>query len=131
MADRLAHAECMIALLVVVAACSKVASGNDSTHVAQTGIADSVATTISLPVAVEPARDGDLVLSILTSGQVRSERESKIKSEVGGTIRTVTVRPGQFVRRGQPLVFLDSAPFGLALRQKQIDVDRAQLQFLD
>jgi RND family efflux transporter MFP subunit len=84
-----------------------------------------------LPVTVEPARDGDLVLSIITSGQVRSERESQLRSEVAGTVQRVAVRPGQHVRKGQPLVFLDSIPFVLALRQKQIEVDNANLAFLD
>lgn len=123
----------IVASAVGMAACNKVASGNDSAHVAQSRGVDSLqsATTISLPVTVEPARDGDLVLSIITSGQVRSERESKLKSEVGGTVQRVVVQPGRAVRRGDPLVFLDSTPFALALRQKQIEVDRASLQFLD
>jgi multidrug efflux pump subunit AcrA (membrane-fusion protein) len=122
--------------LLLAVGCNKTPSGNDSTRIAQAGgSTDSAAGTtppaIALPVTVEPARDGDLVLSIITSGQVRSERESNLKSEVGGTIQRVVVRPGQSVRRGQPLAFLDSIPFALALRQKQIDVDNAQLTFMD
>jgi multidrug efflux pump subunit AcrA (membrane-fusion protein) len=117
-------------------ACNKQAAGADSTKVAQSGASpDSAPTTsappIALPVTVEPARDGDLVLSIITSGQVRSERESHLKAEVPGTVQRVLVRPGQQVRRGQALVALDSLPFSLALRQKQIDVDYKRLQFLD
>jgi RND family efflux transporter MFP subunit len=120
-------------LTLVLASCDKVGSGSDSTHVAQSGGVDSLqgGPAVTLPVTVEPARDGDLVLSIITSGQVRSEHESKLTSEIGGTVQRVAVRPGQSVRRGQPLVFLDSTPFALALRQKQIDVDRARLQFMD
>ena len=124
--------------MAIAGACNKVASGSDSTKVAQQSggsPADSAPATnappIALPVTVEPARDGDLVLSIITSGQVRSERESKLKSEVAGTVQRVVVRPGQSVRKGQPLVFLDSQPFALAMRQKQIDVDFKRLQFLD
>src|SRR6266699_3754606 len=86
------------ALAIAVAACNKQAAGADSTKVAQSGASpDSAPTTsappIALPVTVEPARDGDLVLSIITSGQVRSERESQLKFEVGGTIQHVAVRP--------------------------------------
>lgn len=116
-----------------LAACKKGGSASDSSNVSQSGIiADSTpGAPIALPVTVEEARDGDLVLSIITSGQVRSERESKLKSEVAGTVQRVLVRPGQPVRRGQPLVMLDSQPFILALRQKQIDVDLKRLQFLD
>lgn len=125
-----------ILLVALVTGCNKSSSGTDSTKVSQTGAttdsaAGATGPAIALPVTVEPARDADLVLSIITSGQVRSVRESKLKSEVAGTIQRVAVRPGQSVRRGQPLVFLDSLPFSLALRQKQIDVDRTHLQFLD
>ena len=122
-----------VALLLTAAACNGVAPGSDSIAVTQSGGSDSLqaAPAIALPVTVEPARDGDLVLSIIAGGQVRSERESKLNSEVGGTVQRVSVRPGQAVRMGQPLAFLDSTPFALALRQKQIDVDRARLHFLD
>jgi RND family efflux transporter MFP subunit len=121
------------AVLAAVAACNKGGAASDSSNVSQSGIvADSTPSSpIALPVTVEPARDGDLVLSIITSGQVRSERESKLKSELGGTVRRVLVRPGQPVRAGQPLVLLDSMPFSIALRQKQNEVDRARLEFLD
>ena len=133
----------VLALAASVTACDKIktALGNDSTKasVAQSGksttpAVDSTpsnAPPIALPVNVEPARDGDLVLSIITSGQVRSERQSNLRTEVAGTVSRVAVRPGQTVRKGQPLVYLDSTPFVLTLRQKQIDADSRQLQFLD
>jgi RND family efflux transporter MFP subunit len=122
---------CLVVASLV--ACKKGGSGSDSSNVSQSGIiADSApGSPIALPVTVEPARDADLVLSIITSGQVRSERESKLKSEIAGTVQRVLVRPGQAVRRGQALVMLDSQPASLALRQKQIDVDLKRLQFLD
>ncbi|HET9425888.1 MAG TPA: efflux RND transporter periplasmic adaptor subunit [Gemmatimonadaceae bacterium] len=134
--SRAVVAGCALAAAVAAAGCGRNASGSDSTDVSQSGASgDSAATTnappIALPVTVEPARDGDLVLSIITSGQVRSERESRLKSDVAGTVQRVVVRPGQSVRRGQPLVILDSLPFSLALRQKQIDVDKSRLAFLD
>jgi multidrug efflux pump subunit AcrA (membrane-fusion protein) len=136
----------LLTILAVGAAatgCDKIktALGKDSTKADSTKVAQTGATTdsaqqpsappIALPVNVEPARDGDLVLSIITSGQVRSERESKLKNEVAGTVSRVVVRPGQSVRRGQPLVYLDSVPFVLTLRQKQIEADSRRLQFLD
>src|SRR3954468_14423695 len=122
--------------LLLAVGCNKTPSGNDSTRIAQAGgSTDSAAGTtppaIALPVTVEPARDGDLVLSIITSGQVRSERESHLKSEVTGTIQRVYVRPGQTVRRGQTLVDFDPRPFDLTARQRQADVDAAQLRYLD
>ena len=130
---RLASAS--IALITLVGACKKGGAGSDTSKIAQSGGAvDSTPSTsppIALPVTVESARDGDLVLSVMTKGQVRSMREAKLKTEVAGTVTRVLVRPGQSVRRGQALVLLDTIPFALQLRAKQIEVDRARLAFLD
>jgi RND family efflux transporter MFP subunit len=133
---RIARISCCAGAAAFAIACNKGAAGADSTKIAQSGVsADTTSgpapAPIALPVTVEPARDGDLVLSIITRGQVRSEHESRLKSEVAGTVQRVLVRPGQAVRRGQPLVALDSLPFSLVMRQKQSDADYARLQFLD
>lgn len=88
-------------------------------------------TSISLPVSAAPARDGDLVLTVTTTAQVRSEAESKLKSEVQGTVDAVLVRPGDKVRRGQLLVRLDQRPFDLAVQSAQAAVDVARLVFQD
>src|SRR4051812_9602819 len=130
----------VLALAASAGACDKIKAatkGADSTKIAQQSGTSSDSATgntappIALPVTVEPARDGDLVLSIITSGQVRSERESHLKSEVTGTIQRVYARPGQTVRRGQTLVDFDPRPFDLTARQRQADVDAAQLRYLD
>lgn len=125
-----------LAVAVLASGCKKPGAAADTTKVAQTGLmADTVAkqpaANIALPVTVEEARDGDLVLSIITSGQVRSERESHLKAEVGGTVQRVRVRPGQTVRKGQLLVEFDQRPFDLIARQRQADVDAAQLRYQD
>jgi RND family efflux transporter MFP subunit len=134
--NRIAGLTFALAALTAITACDKLKGGSDSTEVAQSGVSSdstqaTTAPAIALPVTVEAARDGDLVLSIITSGQVRSEHESRLKADVGGTVQRVVVRPGQSVRKGQPLVAFDSLPFALAMRQKQIEVDKARLQFLD
>src|ERR1043166_3521937 len=125
---------------VLLGSCSKLRGKSDSTNVAQTGgIATASADTtpktppppIALPVPAEPARDGDLLLSIITSGQVRSENEAHLKSEVTGTVQKVYIRPGQSVTRGQKLVEFDMRPFDLTMRQKQSDVDKATLDYRD
>lgn len=123
------------ATAVFATGCNKNKTTGDSTKTGQSGgsVDSTPAPTanIALPVTVETARDGDLVLSIITSGQVRSERESRLKSEVTGTVKRVLVRPGQNVRRGQVLVTLDQRPFDIVVKQRQADVDAATLRFLD
>ena len=125
-------ASAALALAVAVAACAKgAAKGADSASAAATDstTADSRDRTVNLPVVAEVARDGDLVLSINTTGQVRSDAEGTLKAEVGGTVARVLVRPGDRVKAGALLVELDPRPFDLALRERQVAVDEAELKY--
>jgi multidrug efflux pump subunit AcrA (membrane-fusion protein) len=68
--------------------------------------ADSSATTgdssgMSLPVAGAEVRQGELILSVVTTGQVRSDAYARLKAELSGTVTEVLVTPGQSVRKGQ------------------------------
>lgn len=87
--------------------------------------------TLALPVVAEEARDGDLVLRVNTTGQVRSDAAVKLKAEVGGTVIQVLVRPGSRVAKGQPLARLDPYPFDLAVREAQATADEAEQRFLE
>ncbi|HLA89089.1 MAG TPA: efflux RND transporter periplasmic adaptor subunit [Gemmatimonadaceae bacterium] len=98
---------------------SRGAGGSDTTAVS------SRENTVNLPVVAEEVRDGDLVLTINTTGQVRSEAESKLKVEVGGTVQKVLIRPGDRVKAGQQLVVLDPRPFALAVRDAEVALERA------
>jgi HlyD family secretion protein len=86
---------------------------------------------VALPVAVAPVRVGDLVLSVTTTGQVRSDGEATLKAEVAGTIDRVLVRPGDRVRKGHLLVRLDHRSFDLAVAEAQAAVDEAQVRYQD
>ena len=117
-------------------ACSKgnTAEAADSGTAAATASADTTSepkSNVSLPVAAEEVRNGDLVLSVTTTGQVRSDAEATLKAESGGTADEVLVRPGDAVRRGQALVRLDPRPFDLAVREAEAGVEEAKLRFLE
>jgi HlyD family secretion protein len=86
---------------------------------------------ISLPVVGETVRKGDLVLSVTTTGQVRSDAMAHLKAEATGTIQAVSVIPGQHVRRGQVLARLDPRPLDLAVREAQAAVDQANMTYRD
>ncbi len=86
---------------------------------------------VILPVVGEEVRVGDLVLSVITTGQVRSESSTNLRIEIAGTVQQVLVRPGQSVRRGQPLVRLDTIPFVIAVREAQAAVEDAELRLRD
>jgi HlyD family secretion protein len=125
-------------LLAAATACDKLrsASASDSTTAADSAAVsaegdDTPRAALALPVAVAEARDGDLVLTVTTTGQVRSDGEALLKAEVAGTVDRVLVRPGDRVRRGAPLVVLDPRPFDLAVQEAEAAVDEAQVRYQD
>ena len=125
-----------LVLAVTTTACDKLrgASTSDSAKADSTAGADTSATprtALALPVAVSAVRDGDLVLSVTTTGQVRSDGEALLRAEVAGTVDRVLVRPGDRVRRGAALVNLDPRPFDLAVQEAEAAVDEAQVRYQD
>lgn len=125
----------LLAAFFLAAACS--GSGDSAT--AEGAAADSTSadeggsssSNVSLPVVAGEVFDGDLVLSINTTGQVRSDSEGRIRSEVAGTVERVLVRPGDRVRRGQTVVALDPRPFDIDLAEAQVALAQAQQQYED
>ena len=99
----------VVAAALIGAACSKAdtaATGSDDSSAATNSAAGAGGDTasepaaesrVNLPVVAEEVRVGDLVLTVNTTGQVRSDAEAKLKAEVTGTVQTVHVRPGDRV----------------------------------
>jgi RND family efflux transporter MFP subunit len=85
----------------------------------------------ALPGAAESTREGDLVLLVRTTGQVRSDAVVKLRGEVAGTVAQLLVRPGQTVTQGQVLLRFDSYPFDLAVREAQASADEAEQRFFE
>lgn len=122
----------LLVAIVVVAACDRAGATPDGTSTAaDSAAADSGNTggsaAVSLPVVAEEVRDGDLILSVNTTGQVRSDAEGRLRAEVGGPVAEVLVRPGDRVRRGQVLARLDMRGFDLAVDEAQVAVNVATL----
>jgi HlyD family secretion protein len=103
------------------------AEGSDSTAVESAAKGRIVA----LPVVGQQARRGDLILTVATTGQVRSDAVATLRAETAGRVDEVLVRPGSKVSKGQVLVQLDSMPFVLSLREAQTAIDQADLQYRD
>jgi len=121
---------------LVLLACSK---GEATTSDSSSASGDSAAAVaeetrrpaLALPVGAEDARDGDLVLRVSTTGQVRSDAVVKLRSAVEGTVSHVLVRPGARVSRGQPIVRFDPYPFDLAVREAQAVADESEQRFFE
>jgi multidrug efflux pump subunit AcrA (membrane-fusion protein) len=119
------------ACLVLLAGCGKgsASSGSDSTATE----ADTVAapSSLSLPVVGEEVRKGDLVLTVSTTGQIRSEAVVPIKLEATGVVTDVLARAGDRVKKGQVILKLDPRPFDLAVVEAEAALKEAQLRLLD
>ncbi len=120
--------------LVLLAGCKK--KDGDGTEAGGTSAADSTAqdaaaSNVTLPVVGQAVRVGDLILSVVTTAQVRSDGVAMLKSETVGPISAVNVRPGQSVTQGQVLVAVDPRELDLAVDKAQADLEDAKLKLLD
>jgi RND family efflux transporter MFP subunit len=82
-------------------------------------------------VVGEEVRRGDLVLTVSTTGQIRSEAVVPIKLEAAGIVTDVLARAGDRVKKGQVILKLDPRPFDLAVVEAEAALKEAQLRLLD
>lgn len=131
-ARRAAPLAALLASLLLPACKGKDAGATSEPPPGTTADGDTAASgsTLSLPVTGDLVRRGDLVLSIATTGQVRSEAVAQLKVETNGTVDEVLVKPGAVVTKGQVLVRLDPRPFDLAVREAQAALDEANIKLL-
>jgi HlyD family secretion protein len=123
----------LFVLIALLTACDKLGGSADAETAAADSTAEggSTASNVSLPVVAGEVTDGDLVLSVNTTGQVRSDSEGRIRSEVAGTVARVMVRPGDRVRSGQAIVRLDPRPLDLDLAEAEVALQVAQQGYED
>ena len=116
--------------LIAVGGCKK----KEAEAAAATVTKDSTAAAsgnVLLPVVGQAVRKGDLVLSVVTTGQVRSDAIAVLKSETQGPITAVLVRAGDRVHQGQVLVRVDTRALDLAVDQAQARLEKSKLDLLD
>lgn len=120
-------------LLSALTACAKDGTEDPAADAAGADGAEETSSgaPVVLPVVGEEVRVGDLVLSVLTTGQVRSMATATLRIEAAGTVAEVLVRPGQSVRKGEVLVKLDTVPFDIAVREAEAALADAELKLRD
>jgi HlyD family secretion protein len=125
----------LVATLASLAACKgegEEGTGNGDASDSSSVGADGPATTqLTLPVAAVEVREGDLVLTVSTTGQVASDEVATLRSEVAATVSKVLVRAGDRVRAGQPLVEFDAQLLDIAVKEAEANLERAQVQYRD
>lgn len=129
----LRRAGAMVSLMTVVltASCGKPDASRAAPGTGAAAVDSSGSQAMALPVVGAEVRRGDLVLTISTTGQVRSAGVAHLKAENTGTVAEVVVRPGARVTKGQALVRLDPRPFDLAVDEAQAAEAQSELQYQD
>ncbi len=130
MSRTLPHRLRAVTLLLLLAACAPRGADDDAPPGGEDEGAEG-ASALALPVVAEPVRRGDLVLSVVTTGQIGSESVVSLRAEAQGTVQEILVRPGARVRRGQPILRLDPRPFRIAVEEAEAALREAQLRLLD
>ena len=74
-----------------------------------------------IPVKVDTARIGELIISLKSPGEAVTNRMVTVKSEVSGIVRKLNVEEGQHVKEGDLLLELDDRQFRLELERAQAD----------
>lgn len=74
-----------------------------------------------IPVKVDVAKIGELVISLKSPGEAVTNRMVTVKSEVSGIIEKLNVEEGQHVKEGDVLMELDDRQFRLELERAQAD----------
>lgn len=115
----------------LLAACGKGENNAGADSTAAETAEEGSGSSLSLPVVGEAVREGDLVLTVTTTGQISSESSIPLKLEAGGTVLEVPARPGDRLSKDQVILRLDPRPFDIAVREAEAQLRQAQLQLLD
>lgn len=117
----------LLATLILATACG---AGDDAATDDPTVAGDSTETaSLELPVVGQEVIKGDLVLSVTTRGEIKSDAAAVLKAETGGLVQEVLVRAGDRVTKGQPLVRLDPEPLELAVQKAEAALNTAQINY--
>jgi RND family efflux transporter MFP subunit len=74
-----------------------------------------------IPVKVDTARRGELIITLKSPGEAVTNRKISVKSEVAGVIKNLFVEDGQHVKEGDLLMEVDDRQFSLELERAQAD----------
>lgn len=80
----------------------------------------------AVAVRVSTVKEGDFSAPVLSSGLIGTGTESRLSFKIGGIIRTIAVKEGQAVVKGQVLAILDLTEIGAQVVQARNNADKAK-----
>lgn len=87
---------------------------------------EATANTETVPVKIAPVSSTDQTGSLVLSGILHTEEETKLSFKIGGVIDQIAVEEGQYVRKGQLLASLKSTEIAAQVNQVQLSVEKAE-----
>ncbi len=75
-----------------------------------------------------PVRRGDLVVTVSAVGSVKAKAQVGLTFQISGKVAEILVEEGDFARKGQPLVRLDTTTLELQVAQAEVNLAVAQAQ---
>ena len=120
----------VVAAIVFVALAGGGAYVYQRSQVTAAGTAKSGAPTPRpTPVVIAPVEQRDVPLRFNVVGRTEALSSVTLKARIDGLITSVQFKPGQHIRRGQPMVTLDARALQAQVQQSEANLarDRAQL----
>jgi RND family efflux transporter MFP subunit len=122
-------------IVIIVAACVYVfiirnkseTTGDESSDSAEEGRTVQEA---SLPVKVDVARIGDLIITLKSPGEAMTNMNVVMKAEVSGMIKSLNMEESKHVKKGDLLIELDDVEYRLALERQEADRLRVLSDYL-
>lgn len=79
----------------------------------------------------QPARSGDITVSVSATGNLEPTNQVEIGSELSGTVKSVEVDYNDHVQAGQALAYLDTARLEAQVLQSKASLDSARAALLE
>lgn len=82
-----------------------------------------------VPVEGDVAIQGDLVMAVNAAGQAASRRQTLVRAQVGGQVKSVSIGENSVAGSGQGLIAIDQTEYQLALAEAKANLRNAQASF--
>lgn len=79
--------------------------------------------------STEQAETRDIVRKTVATGAIVPRQEVEVKPRVSGVLETISVEPGQMVKRGDPIAKVQIVPNAVNLNRAESEVRAAQIAF--